>query len=144
MSETALTSEETDDRSDRVAELKAKYNSLLLKAKDRSRDGDVEGSLKLYKKAYKIHKNAKVAKKIEKLEVKLQLLLNYFHCVLYVNIVYLGVWCDNRGYANVCLVYLVKKLFLTTTMLYNIIQMKNLSTLCHLIILEFKTLLSRQ
>lgn len=61
--------EKTDD--ERVCELKARYNSLLMKAKEKSREGDLVRCLKLYKKAYKIHKSEKVAKRIEKLEVRI-------------------------------------------------------------------------
>jgi hypothetical protein len=54
---------------DGVEDIKAKFQDLTRRAKQEAHDGDLEESLKLYKKAYKIHKSEKVAKRIEKLEV---------------------------------------------------------------------------
>ncbi len=52
-----------------VEDLKAKFRDLTVKAKKEAYGGDLKEGLKLYKKAYKIHKSEKVAKRIEILEV---------------------------------------------------------------------------
>jgi hypothetical protein len=49
--------------------LKEKFHRLTHKAKQEAHAGDLEESLKLYKKAYKIQNSKIVAQRIEKLEV---------------------------------------------------------------------------
>ena len=49
--------------------MREKFRDLTQRAKEMAQDGDLEESLKLYQKAYKLHKSEKVAKRIKKLEV---------------------------------------------------------------------------
>jgi len=48
---------------------KAKFNKLIVKAKELVRQGQLERALRLFEKAYKIHENEKLWRKIEKLKV---------------------------------------------------------------------------
>jgi K+/H+ antiporter YhaU regulatory subunit KhtT len=54
---------------DSIEELKEKFHRLTHKAKQEAHAGDLEESLKLYKKAYKIQNSKIVAQRIAKLEV---------------------------------------------------------------------------
>ena len=52
-----------------IEDMREKFRDLTQRAKEMAQDGDLEESLKLYQKAYKLHKSEKVAKRIKKLEV---------------------------------------------------------------------------
>ena len=52
-----------------VEDLREKFRDLTRRAKESAQDGDLEESLKLYEKAYKIHKSEKISKRIQKLKV---------------------------------------------------------------------------
>lgn len=49
--------------------LKAKYNQLVLDAKEKARQGQLEEALELFHRAYNIHKSTKLEKRIAKLKV---------------------------------------------------------------------------
>ena len=52
-----------------IEDMREKFRDLTQRAKEMAQDGDLEESLKLYQKAYMLHKSEKVAKRIKKLEV---------------------------------------------------------------------------
>ena len=52
-----------------IEDMREKFQNLTRRAKEMAQDGDLEESLKLYQKAYKLHKSEKVEKRIKKLEV---------------------------------------------------------------------------
>jgi len=51
---------------------KAKFNKLIVKAKELVRQGQLERALRLFEKAYKIHENEKLWRKIEKLKAAIE------------------------------------------------------------------------
>ncbi|XP_028400404.1 DNA excision repair protein ERCC-6-like [Dendronephthya gigantea] len=55
-----------------LEDLKEQFKDFINRAKHAASDGNLEKSLTLYKKAYKIHKSEKVLKRIDKLERKLE------------------------------------------------------------------------
>lgn len=58
-----------DARNNLSDEDREKFNSLVLKAREFAKEGDIQKALKYNQRAYSICKSEKLAKRIEKMEV---------------------------------------------------------------------------